>query len=501
MEAPQLTTPVDLEPPDHTEEGAEQLSSLVRRGLGWSLASNVLSRLGTLVSGIVLARILDPADYGTFTVAMVALVLIANVNDLGLEPTLVRWPRKIDDIAPTAMTMTMGSSLLLYAAVFAAAPPFSALLGAPHATNLVRVMALGVIVNGIFAVSSASLTRSFDQRGRTVADLSGFVLGTGLTISLALAGLGPWSLVWGRLAGNALNSGLYWVFAEHRYRPRWNPDVARELLRAGLPLAGTSLLAVAALNVDYIVVGQIAGSVQLGLYLMAFNLSSWPVNMFAIAVARVSVAGFARLQHDVERLRAAFLRTFILLMVVTVPVSVLLSTLGGPLISFVYGDKWHAAAAALRWLALLGGIRVAFQLASDVLVAVGRGKTTLVVQATWIAVLVPGLVVGTRIGGIKGTGVAHIVVAVVIVGPVVLHALASIGLSFGTLARSVARVAVGGIAAAFAAVTALQLPGGDFVHLATGGVAGLASCAVFVAPLRHVLRPAPEVDAVSDVLR
>lgn len=79
------------------------------------------------------------------------------------------------------------------------------------------------------------------------------------------------------------------------------------------------MLAVFMVNVDYLIVGRLLGSVELGLYLLAFNLSSWPVSMFSVSIARVSVAGFARLAGDPPALAAAFVRSTGLLMALGCP--------------------------------------------------------------------------------------------------------------------------------------------------------------------------------------
>ena len=108
--------------------------------------------------------------------------------------------------------------------------------------------------------------------------------------------LGP--LPGGEYVGNAVVSLMQFAFVSHRYRPGWDTHLARELLRSGLPIGGATLLAVALLNLDYVLVGRYLGTEALGYYTLAFNLASWPVTFFAVAVARVSVPAFARLQHS-----------------------------------------------------------------------------------------------------------------------------------------------------------------------------------------------------------
>lgn len=400
--------------PDHHDE---DLGRRVRAGLTWSFGSNVLSRITTLVTGIIMARLLAPEDFGVFAVAMVALTVLVNINDLGLEQAVVRWPGEIGRVAPTATTVIMLSSTALCLGCVLLAGPFSEALGAAEATPIVQLMALGLLFNGAFALPSAVLTREFRQDKRTIADLAGFAVGTAITLVLAVMGYGAWALAWGRFVGNGVVSLMHFAFVSHRYRPGWDARLAKDLLRSGLPIGGATLLAVALLNVDYVLVGRYLGTEALGYYTLAFNLASWPVTFFAVAVARVSVPAFARLQHSPAQLQSAYDRTSPPLIAVTIPACLLLAVFADPLVRVLYGEKWVAAVVVLQFLAGLGLLRVVYQYWADVLVAVGAGSRALLVQVCWILALVPALVVAMR-WGLAGVGVAHLVVAGLLVGPV-----------------------------------------------------------------------------------
>lgn len=468
----------------------EPLGRLVKRGFGWGFSGNVVGRMLSVVTGIALARILSPSDYGHFTVALVALVVVVNINDLGLEPTVVRWKGNLAEVAPTATTLIFLSSCGLFSLFYAGAPFFANLLNAPEATGMVRLLAFGVVINGAFAVPSAMLTRSFRQDRRAVADFIGLFVTSGLTILLALLGWGAWSLAWGRVVGNGVNGVLHLILAPVRFRPGWSPTVARSLLASSLPLAGTSLLAVAVVNVDYIVVGRVLGPVALGLYLLAFNLSSWPVTMLSTAVAQVAIPAFARLQEQQEELERAFSRALALLMAASVPAAALVATFALPLVRVVYGSRWTAAALPLGFLAVLGGIRVALHLASDLLVAVGRGRATLGLQSLWLALLVPALALGAHLDGIRGVGVAHIVVASLFMVPAFLRVLKRLGLHARPLLASTLRPVTASLAASAVGVAALQLVSGDLAQLLLGGTGALLAYAALIAPARHELRRA-----------
>ncbi|MEU0881553.1 lipopolysaccharide biosynthesis protein [Lentzea sp. NPDC005914] len=481
------------------EKGVEEenLGTLVKKGVRWSFASTLLSRLANLISGIILARVLTPNDYGLFAVATVALVFLINFNDLGLEQVLVRWPGDVSRIAPTAVTVIFGSSCALFAVFFTGAGVFSRSLGAPEATSLVQVLSFAILINGALAVPSAMLTRSFRQDLRTYADLTGFVVTTGLTLVLALTGFGVWSLVWGRLAGNLINGLLHLFFTPVRYKPAFDPKVAGELLKDGLPLAGATILAVAMVQVDNIVIGRLLGPETLGLYVLAFNLSSWPVTLLSIPVARVSVPAFARLQHDLASLRIAFARSMGLLMAAAVPICGLLALMAGPAIRVLYGDKWSAASTALMFLAVLGLARVALQLCFDVLIAVGNARQTLALQALWVAVLVPALALGAHSAGVRGVGIAHMVVAVGVMLPAFLFALRGLGVRPLTLAQAVTRPALGVFALVLVPLVVTRVLDHDLAILLIGGIGGLLLYLPVVAPMRHSLGDLKNLEPAS----
>jgi PST family polysaccharide transporter len=480
---------------------ADDLGRMVAQGLRWSLVSNLTARVGTVLMGIVLARLLAPSEYGVYTVAFVALIVLSNVNDLGIETALVRHPGNVDDVGRTAVTVVGGSSLVLFVAAFIGAPAFADAFNAPDATGVIRLLTVCVLINGAFAMQSALLTREFQQARRAIADLTGLGVSIGVTVVLAWMGYGPWSLAWGRVIGNFVNGLLHFVLARARYRPGYDPDIARSLLKVGVPIAGASLFAEAVNDVDYVIVSRVLGATSLGLYLMAFNLSSWPVSTLSTSVTRVSVPGFARLQANRAAVQAAFARSLALLVGVSAFLCALLGVLSLPLVRFVYGPPWAGAALALRFLVVLGTVRVALQLGRDLLNALGRGRATLVIQVMWLAALAPALAIGATHDGIRGVGIAHMLVAVSIPVPGMLIALHRAGFSLRAIVAQLPRPLLGASAAAAAAYGTSWLVSGDFLRLLVGGTTALAVEAAVAGPflwrLARSQRPlAPEPLAI-----
>ncbi|MEU2554339.1 lipopolysaccharide biosynthesis protein [Streptomyces sp. NPDC013313] len=489
--APALPALPGSAPPDPTAPPSDDLGLKVRSAARWSLINTVVMRLGNFATGILLARFaLGPAEWGVYGIAQTVLLVLLSANELGVGLAIVRWEGDARRFAPTVLTLSTLSSGLLYVALFAAAPTVAGLIGSPDAVGVLRVMCLCVVIDGVAQVPGGFLTREFAQGKRMVIDALNFVTGTAVTLLLAFEGWGAMSFAWGAVAGNLVTLVGCGLAAPGTLKYGWDTGQARALLRFGLPLAGASMLALAVVNVDTMVVGATLGNVSLGFYVLAFNISGWPVRIISEAARRVSFAGFSRLAESPQALAQGFSRALGVLITATVPLCVLLAALAEPVVHLVYGGQWTPAAAALPWLMALGLIRIGGELAYDCLVAIGQRRSLFLVQGLWLVALIPVLVVAARLNGIVGVSQGHVVVAAGLVVPVFLIALGRGGIGVGRIARACAWPFLGGAVMA-AVVLGLRHPLGDgrLALLAIGTIA-LAAYTLCVLPSRGFLRGA-----------
>lgn len=404
-----------------------ELGSKVRRGFVWSALSSASLRLVSLVVGMVLARILAPEDFGAYALALMVQAILINLAELGLAADLVRHGN-LRERGPTITTIAVVTSSVLALAMWAAAGPFTALMDAPEAASALAVMALTLPMAGLTAVPYAHLQRDFMQGRLFLIDSANVVVGTTVTIVLALDGHGPLSLAIGRVAGQALSTVLQFRLTGERLRFGWRRDVAVSGIRFGLPLACAGLLAWTLLNVDTLVVGATAGTVMLGYYVLAFNVSSWPSSVLGGAVRAVAFPAFAQRGRDASAPDAdGVVFASALVFAGALPAGAALALLAGPVVHVVYGERWLPAASALVGLAAFGVVRVVFDLWVAFITACGASAALLKVQALWLVALVPAMVVGVRWGGIAGAGWAHVVVALGVMLPVHLVVLDRLG--------------------------------------------------------------------------
>ena len=469
------------------ESSGRSLTAQVGGAIRWSFISNVLIKICTVGVGVLLARLLGPHSFGTYAVASVALSIMSIFNDLGVSLAIVRWPGEPQEITPTVTTISVITSVLLYAGCYLGAPMYSAAMGAPSATTVVRTLSLVIVIDGFATVPIGLLQRYFRQGQRTIADQVNIWLGMSLTLVLALLGLGPMSLAIGRVVGCLAAVILLVCFSPEPFRFGFNRRHARALLLFGLPLAGSGVVAFAIANVDQLIVGHTLGVTALGFFVLAANLANWPSAAFAQPIGAVAPTALARLQHDRRAMCGGFETMVALVSAVTLPVCLVEAGSATPLIGVVYGARWLPAGQALKWLALLAALQIFFVLTFDFFVVLAMSRVILTLQLVWLVILVPGLIVGARIYGIAGVALVEFAVAAAVPLPWYFFELRRAGLSGRALAMRLGLPVVGGGLAGLAAAGVFMVARTALPTLCCGALAGLLVIALLLFRMRAVL--------------
>jgi len=266
---------------------------------------------------------------------------------------------------------------------------------------------------------------------------------------------------------------------DKRYRPGWNAELVRPLLRFGVPAALGWVLAELVLNVDYLIIGRQMSTADLGQYMLAFNIASWPTAVLGAVVAQIVLPAFSAVRLGGGDLSQAVSRAIRTVGLVACPIAAFTCAFAYPLIETLYGARWLGAAPVLRLLALYGVLYVLGLLFDNIMVAAGKTLAMFAVQAAALIALVPALIVGAHLGGLVGVGIGHILVVLVVTMPVYLVATYRItGAGVGRVLRAISRPCM---AAAAAAVVALLLTGPLATPIAKLAVAGVVGSIVYAA--------------------
>lgn len=385
------------------------------RGALWAALTQAVSKGSVVVSTLVLARILAPSDFGLFAVGMLVVNYVDRVKDLGVGAALVYRNEPWKVLSGTGFSLALLSSSTLALGTFLLAPLAAGFFGEEDARDLIRVLAVVLLLSGLSIVPESQMRRALDFRRRMVPETLTAVVKGAVSVALAWAGLGVWALVWGQVAGVLAQTVLYWSLSDWRPRLGWDRRLAGLVLRFGIPTSAVAVFAVVQENLDYLVIGRRLGTEQLGYYSMAFRIPELTVLALCIVASQVLFPVLSRLQHDREAMGRTYLSTARFITSVTTATTVLLACLAADVIQVAYGDGWAPAVPALRLIALFMLVYALGFHTGEVFKATGRPGLLNWFALVKVLALAPTLwlLAGVNIAAVAaGMAVVHLVIAV-----------------------------------------------------------------------------------------
>jgi O-antigen/teichoic acid export membrane protein len=302
--------------------------------------------------------------------------------------------------------------------------------------------------------------------------------------------MGAWSLVAGQLAGVVTQTALLWVYTPFVPSPRSaSRKMLREMLRYGRFVSGANVVIFVNDSLDKIAVGRFLGAAPLGAYSVAWRLAGLPSTLIGMIVGRVMFSVFARLQHDLDAVRVAYVQNLQRTLLFALPITVALAICAEPVVLGLLGPKWTGAIDPLRILAVYGLIRLTVAPSGELFKGIGRPQLALASATLYFFVVLPALLLLVPPYGTSGAAWA-LVVAEGVVGVVVLRmTFTSIMLRPWELTRALARPLA--CAAVVGAVLAVVAPLSEtfspvvslFVVAVAGTGAYLAAIALFARPI------------------
>jgi len=476
------------------EESDEQqlagsLSSHVRRGAIWNVASTLLLKFSSIGITALVARILTPHDFGVFAVANTVFMIVSAFGEFGIASCIARADLKVGEIAPTMTSVAIGTSLAIAAAMDFFAEPIATALGAPDGAGPVRIMAIVMVISGVLSVPTAQCIREFKQGSIFLANVIAFFTGMIVLVVLAKTGGGATAFAWSRVAGQLTAAIVIFIATPRFYLFGMSRKALSVLFKFGFPLAVANFVSYILQNVDYALIGHFMGAVELGTYVIAFNSASWSSALLLNVLTMVAMPAFSRVKHDSELLLGAMADGVRAVMLVAAPMCTLVIVLARPIVLTLYGARWEGAANPLRILSLYGLISVLCVLFANMLTALGKTRVILVVQLIWLAALVPAMAIGVHEDGIVGAASAHIAIVAPIVLPCYLFVLQrETRVKLISLAKAAAPPLIAAMIAAFITLLVMSILKNQQVELFVGGAAGgLVYCGLMLPQIVVVL--------------
>jgi O-antigen/teichoic acid export membrane protein/O-antigen ligase len=490
-------------PPDQSLTRGRALAA---RGALWLLLGSWGAKGTQTLMLLVLARALAPAQFGILAIAALTYNVLAALNQLGVGDALTYFTDDIAQASRTALSMLVGTGLILMALTWALSPAIAHFFHSPGSAVVLKGFAVGIPFDAAAQVPIALMTRALQFARRTVTDTVPTLIGSAVTIGVVIAGHPLPGLVAGQVAGAVARMVVATAIGP-RYMPGWSTAMMRKLLGYGGYLTAADMLNFGLLNVDYITIGHVLGPVALGYYSLAYRICFMPYLSISVVANGAVFPYYCRLPTREAKARTAE-STLSLINAVSIPWFAGLVLFAGDI--GLLGHKWAPAVGAVRFLAVYGFFLSAILSSLQILKAVGRPDLVFRARAVHLAVLTAVLILTVK-GGITVVALDQAVVAAGIAAVTGYWTVRHASLRAAAVGRSVALPVVGALAMVPVVLLLGRIPGLDAVPSWTSllvlGPLALAAFVVVILmimpePLRRgwtILRerPAPATQAVA----
>ena len=407
----------------------------------WRLMAGLVGAVSQLGVGMVLARLLTPANFGVLALASIVIGFVQPFGDFGLGAALVQRTVLTDRHVRVAFTLSVLLGVTIAGVLAGAAPLAAAVMRNPEVAPLLRVLSLGFALRGTAIVSGALLRRRLEFKRQFFIDSGSLVGYCGVAIVLAVRGYGVWSLVWGSLCQTSISAAAQFAVVRHSARPLMARREVGDLLDFGVGSALGAVVNYMALNGDNFVVGRTLGAASLGLYNRAYMLMNVPYTYAASAMTAVLFPAFAQIQDERARLQRGYLLLTRLAGIVAAPTLGTLA-IGAPhVVPALFGPQWTGAVVPLQILCLAGYFRALYHIGGVVAQSVGRVYADLWRQFIYAFLVIAGTLVGSRYG-LAGVAVAVDVAILYMFAATSQLALGATGLSWRSYFRAQVSAAV-----------------------------------------------------------
>lgn len=363
-----------------------------------------------VISSMVIARLLTPAEIGVFSVTMVLLTFVASLRDMGAGSYLVQERELTTERIRAVWAVQLGFGLVLACLIAFASYPAAVFYDEPRMQDIMLVIALNYAINPFGSLTYAWLMREMRFDSVAVMRLSAALSGAFVSIFLAWRNFGAISLAYGALASTVANA-LMAIFFRPRSFP-WMPGLSemRRVLAFGSKVSFSNIVGVIAGGAPELFIGKFQDLATAGLYSRANGLVQMFNRLVTDAVNAVCLPWFSKQSQEKGGIAESFLTATAYVSVVGWLFCIMLLCEAYPIIRLLYGEQWDQSVTLTRLLSVAMAFSVPASLCYAALMSVGA--VDIILRLTLFGAILTVLLVSVGVAyGAFGVGCAAITIA------------------------------------------------------------------------------------------
>lgn len=394
------------------------------KGALWTAIQNWIGQAGAFVVFFVLARLLQPEDFGLVALANVFLAFMQIFLEQGFAQALIQRDELEPEHLDTAFWTNIIIGLILATISFVSAEGIAYGLKQPELIPVLRCFSFIFLINAFRGTQQAILERQFAFKVIALRSVLGIVVGGFVGITMAVQGFGVFSLVGQQLTNELVGTIVLWQASDWRPKFKFSWTHFQELFKFGSNILVLNFIGFFNTRLNEFLIGYFLGSVVLGYYAISYRILQVATQLLVRTTSGVSLPTFSRLKNDLDRFRSTFYTVTRLTSAIAFPVFAGMAVMAPELVPVMFGQQWLPAVPLIRLLAIAGIVRSVSFFKSSVLVALGEPAWTVRLKILSVVINIVGFFIAYPWGILAVT--AAIVIRGIIVFPIGQWAIARI---------------------------------------------------------------------------
>lgn len=374
----------------------------------WTALQKYSTMFIHFISGVILARLLTPHDYGCIGMLSIFMVLAESFIDGGFGSALIQKKRPTQTDYSTIFFWNVFMSIIMYAALYAAAPAIARFYNIPLLCDVLRVQGLVLFIYALNIVQRNQLKKKLNFRLLSIVTIITSLTSLAVTIFMAYKGFGVWALVAQNLITGAIPAFVFWFFV--KWRPIWvfSKKSFKELFSFGVYMFLTSIVNKFGAKISQLLIGKIYSPATLGYFTKAASTESLASSSISSIMTQITYPLYAQVQDDKAALGNMIKRLTTSIAYITFPLMFILMLTAKPIFILLYSERWVASIPYFQVLCLVGLAECLQAVNTQSIAAIGKSKTMFVwtlLKRTLGTTLVVG---GLFLWGMKGLLIGYV---------------------------------------------------------------------------------------------
>ena len=350
------------------------------------------------VNAIILARLLLPSDFGLVSMVAVFTGILGITRNWGMDAALIQR-KEVDDICfSTVFWSVLVSGFGLFLLGIVAAPLVALFYNEQLLQPLMIVSSLTFIIRTLGMTPNAMLLRNLAFKKIAQINITSTVTGSIVSIGLALASAGPWSIVIGQIAAFSTITILAWIVINKLPKLCFDLQIFRQMAKFGLNFLGFRMTDYVRSQIDYLLIGKFFGATSLGYYTLANTLITLPQRKISGIMSGVTFPTFSKIQDNNAGICKGYTKSVLATALISFPLLIGLFCLADSFVYMVYGEKWMQIVLPVKILVIFGLVSSLTALQGSIFLSKGRTDLLFRIGVCSSIACTVAIIIGTKWG-------------------------------------------------------------------------------------------------------